>query len=92
MRKKTEIIIDSINQALLKLHNYDKQLIRFEETFAGSAIVLVIIFGILLTVLLWLQRLSYVLPNGTSQNYVKFGFHFSEFAGFNFKFYFAKSI
>ncbi|EJW78639.1 hypothetical protein WUBG_10453 [Wuchereria bancrofti] len=48
---RMQIIIDLINQAFLKLHNYDKQLIRFEETFIGSTIILIIIFGILLTVL-----------------------------------------
>ncbi|CAG9533137.1 unnamed protein product [Cercopithifilaria johnstoni] len=60
---RMQIIIDSINKALLKLCNYDKQLIKFEETFIGSAIILAIIFGILLTILLWLRRLSYALPN-----------------------------
>ncbi|VDK78727.1 unnamed protein product [Litomosoides sigmodontis] len=68
MQMRTQIVISSINEALLKLHNYDKQLIRFEETFIGSVIVLLIIFGILLTVLLWLRRLSHMLPNRTSQN------------------------
>ncbi|VDO25630.1 unnamed protein product [Onchocerca flexuosa] len=70
--QRMQIIIDSINQALLKLHSYDKQLIRFEETFVGSAIILIIIAGILLTVLLWLRRLSCVLPHEFPQNYVKF--------------------
>uniref|UniRef100_A0A1I7VWT3 Wsv008 n=1 Tax=Loa loa TaxID=7209 RepID=A0A1I7VWT3_LOALO len=45
------------------------ELIKFEETFVGSTILLIIIFGILLTILLWLRRLSYVLPsNEFSQN------------------------
>lgn len=77
---KVQVIVDSINQALLKLHNYDKQLIRFEETFVGSAIVLVIISGILLTVLLWLRRLSYALPHGFPQNLVKFWLYFLKFS------------
>ncbi|VDN89773.1 unnamed protein product [Brugia pahangi] len=68
---KMQIIIDLINQAFLKLHNYDKQLIRFEETFIGSTIILIIIFGILLTVLLWLRRLSYAIPHGFSQNFIE---------------------
>ncbi|VDK66856.1 unnamed protein product [Onchocerca ochengi] len=67
--QRMQIIIDSINEALIKLHNYDKQLIRFEETFVGSTIILIIIAGILLTVLLWLRRLSCVLPHGFPQNY-----------------------
>ncbi|EFO14957.1 hypothetical protein LOAG_13558 [Loa loa] len=47
------------------------ELIKFEETFVGSTILLIIIFGILLTILLWLRRLSYVLPsNEFSQNNV----------------------
>ncbi|KAL3984622.1 hypothetical protein ACH3XW_35285 [Acanthocheilonema viteae] len=65
---RMKIIIDSISRALLKLHNYDKQLIRFEETLIGSAIALIIIFGILLTVLLWLRRLSHTLPNSSPEN------------------------
>ncbi|KAM3717801.1 Methylated-thiol--corrinoid protein MtsB [Dirofilaria immitis] len=66
---RMQIIIDSINHALLKLHNYDKELIKFEETFIGSAIILLIIFAILLTILLWLRRLSYTLSDEFPQNY-----------------------
>lgn len=89
---RMQIIINSINQVLLRLHNYDKQLIGLEETFVGSAIILVIIFGVLLTVLLWLRRLSHALPEKFPQNSVKFWLSFLKLSQFNFEIYFIRSI